>query len=113
MDDDNQRIIADADSQLIGKLDQILTLLGNGHWSKHFQTVRQELTGAETWEQKHTAASRIRSVYGGMGSFNDWYVDGDVDGVDFDDLRTQLYELSRTYERPEVARALLENEGLA
>ena len=113
MNDDNRRIVADAESQLIGKLEQMLTLLGNGHWSNHFREVRQELTDAETWEQKHAAASRIRSVYGGMGSFNDWYVDGDVDGIDFDDLRTQLYELSRTYERPEVARALLENEGLA
>lgn len=110
---DNQQVVAHAESQLIRKLDQMLRLLGNGHWSDHFRAVRQELTAAETWEQKHAAASRIRSVYGGMASFNDWYVDGDVDGIDFDDLRTQLYELSRTYERPEVASALLENEGLA
>ncbi len=26
--------------------------------------------------------------------------------------RTQLYELFRTYERPEVARALLQKDGL-
>ncbi len=113
MDNNNQRIVAVAESQLLRKLDQMLTLLGNGHWSEHFRAVRKELTGAKTWEQKHAAASRIRSVYGGMGSFNDWFVDGNIDGVDFDELRTQLYELSRTHERPEVARALLENEGRA
>lgn len=113
MDDDNRRIVADAESQLFGKLDQMLKLLGDGHWADNFRAVRGELIDAQSWEQKHAPVSRIRSVYGGMGSFNNWYVDGDVDGIDFDDLRTQLYELSRIYERPEIARALLKNEGLA
>lgn len=113
MDDADRKLVADAESQLIGKLDQMLELLGNGHWSDHFRAVREELLDAKSWKQKHAAASRIRSVYGGMGSFNDWYIDGEVDGIDFDDLRTELYELSRTYERPDVARALLKNEGLA
>ncbi|PQO45775.1 DUF6966 domain-containing protein [Blastopirellula marina] len=113
MDDDRQRIVAEAESKLFEKLSQMLEVLGDGNWSEHFRKVREELTNAKTWAQKNAAAARIRLVYGGMGSFNDWHVDGNVDGMDFDDLRTELYELSWTYERPEVARALLRKEGLA
>ncbi|TWT64933.1 hypothetical protein Pan14r_54760 [Crateriforma conspicua] len=46
MDDDNQRIIADADSQLIGKLDQILTLLG--------LMVNQDRTRCHVWQRRRT-----------------------------------------------------------
>ena len=108
MDNDQQRMIAEAESLLLNRLNQMLQLLGHSHWSEHFRDVRAKWLRARTWEQKHAAASHIRSVYGGMGSFNDWYLEGD-DGLDFDALRSELYELSRMYERPEIARAMLED----
>lgn len=113
MDTHQQRMIAEAESLLLNRLNQMLQLLGNSHWSEHFRDVRAQWLRAHTWDQKNAAASRIRSVYGGMGSFNDWYLERDVDGIDFDTLKSELYELSRMYERPEIARALLGDEGLA
>jgi hypothetical protein len=114
MTDESTRVaLADAEQLLLRSLDCMINLLGNGHWSDHFQRCRSDLLSAKTWETKNAAASRIRSVYGGMGSFNDWYVDGTTENGDFDDLRTKLYDLSRTYENPKFAKLLLSDEGLA
>ena len=87
-----------AERDLIQALEDMLVILGRGHWSPHFLACRSKLLAASTWNAKSSAASAIRSVYGGMGSFNDWYVDGDCERGDFDDIRTRLYDLSLIYQ---------------
>ena len=93
-----------AERDLMQALDDILTLLGRGKWASHFRDCRTKLTSASTWDAKSSAASGIRAVYGGMGSFNDWYVDGECERGDFDDIRTRLYDLSRIYQDARYTR---------
>lgn len=62
---------AAAEHDLMQALEDMLTLLGRGKWSSHFRDCRAKLIAASTWDTKSSAASAIRAVYGGMGSFND------------------------------------------
>jgi len=97
-DADLRAEFATAERDLVQALDDLLTILGRGHWSPHFRNCRSRLLSASTRDAKSSAAADIRSVYGGMGSFNDWYVDGECERGDFDDIRTRLYDLSLIYQ---------------
>ena len=108
LDDTHIRVeFADAERELVQALDVILTILGRGHWSPHFRNCRSKLLAASTRDAKSSAAADIRSVYGGMGSFNDWYVDGECERGDFDDIRTRLYDLSHIYQDARYAQLWL------
>ena len=108
VDDTHIRVeFANAERELVQALDDILTILGRGHWSPHFRNCRSKLLAASTRDAKSSAAADIRSVYGGMGSFNDWYVDGECERGDLDDIRTRLYDLSHIYQDARYAQLWL------
>ena len=66
-------------SSLIEALDDLIAVLEldpSCHWVKHFRTARyraRTLSGAISQDRLNSFSVSVTSVYGGMGSFNDYY----------------------------------------
>ena len=64
---------------LIDALDDLITVLEldpSCHWVKHFKTARSRgnsILGALSQDSLNSYSASVTSVYGGMGSFNDYY----------------------------------------
>lgn len=64
---------------LIETLDDLIAVLEldpSCHWVKHFRTARSRgnsILGAVSQDSLNSYSASVTSVYGGMGSFNDYY----------------------------------------
>ncbi|MCF6252868.1 MAG: hypothetical protein L3J75_16605 [Methylococcaceae bacterium] len=81
------------------KMIDLLRLSGVDNWADALKLISQELA-----TRPKQVASKILSMYGGMGSLNDviLYRDGQPlskENTEFDDLRTSLYDLCQKLAR--------------
>lgn len=85
------------------KMIDLLRLSGVDDWADALKSTDQELATQPT-----QVANKILSMYGGMGSLNDVILYGDgqplsKENTEFDDLRTNLYDLCQKLTRkPDV-----------
>jgi hypothetical protein len=84
--------INDIENALVKMID-LLKLGGVDDWANALKSTSQELTAQPT-----EVASKILSMYGGMGSLNDVILYGNgqplsKENTEFDNLRTRLYDL--------------------
>ncbi len=100
--------------QTLAELADFLDRYGETRWAAHFRQCRDDLDyliqERAPRSKRASVAARIRSAYGGMGSFNDLVIcpqnghpvresDGHAVNQTLQELASQVYDLSWLYQR--------------
>lgn len=107
---DVQREFTAKEEELLQSLDELVRLLtryGERGWARHFENAAQDLRAAiasgATPEEKAALGHNLRSVFGGMGSFNDLVIHPanghKIAEADLSPVNERIYSLgNRIYE---------------
>ncbi|MCU0494005.1 MAG: hypothetical protein MUD01_20645 [Chloroflexaceae bacterium] len=77
--------------RLIAMLDEAAAILNRSDWAAWALMLQRNAAGLRRGERE--SLSTLMRAYGGMGSFNDFFVEG-AEGQRFDELRSAIYDLA-------------------